>query len=99
MQHREQPSNLDLHELLHRLHDRITEVERRLVAHYTEEHKSFDAALEATQDALNEVRRLNDWIRGGKVAARIIIGLAAFVAALAAAYAWVRTNFHISARP
>lgn len=89
MDPKEQPSNADLHKLLHKLHDRIADVERRLVQHYTQEHASFD-------EALGEVKRLNDWVRGGRVAARIIVGLAAFITAMAAAYAWVRGHFIVT---
>jgi len=88
---KEQPSNGDLHDLLHRLHDRIGSVESRLLKHYTEEHEAFN-------EALKEVRKLNDWVRGGRLAARIIIGMAAFVAAMAAAYAWVRGHFIVTPR-
>lgn len=88
MARNEGPDNGELQALLHKLHDRIVAVEQRLVAHYAEEHKSFN-------DALAEVKRLNDWIQGGRIAARIILGLAAFVAGIAAAWAWVISNFDV----
>lgn len=67
---------------LDKLHDKLIAMEERLRFHYETEHKAFDSVV--------------DFIRGASVAAKIIGALAGVVAILAAAWEWIRHNFHVT---
>lgn len=75
-------------EAIDRIEDKLSIMAERLRYHYEEEHKDFN-------EALKQVSELTDWIKGGKFAARIVIKFAAFLAAMAGAFTWIKANFTI----